>query len=141
MTFRRTNSWVLSGLRKSLKQNIIWFILPILTHLSEFERFFKNSKNRKVQVSCAITFDGIVMDLKVIVAFKLQKFMFLTSKIEALSDPSKNMIFCALKTTITFKGIAMPPKIMAHNTWTFLFWKFLKNCLNSLIEAKMSRIK
>ena len=88
----------------------------MLTYLSEFERFFKNSKNRKVQVLCAITFGGIAMHLKVIAAFKSQKFMFFTSKIEALSNPSKNMIFCALKATINLRYIAMPPKVMAHNT-------------------------
>ena len=63
-------------LRKFSKQKSIQFILPILTHLSEFERFLKNSKNRKVQVLCAITFGGIAMHLKVIAAFKSKKIMF-----------------------------------------------------------------
>ena len=44
--------------------------------MSEFKQFFKNSKNRKVQVLCAITFGGIAMHLKVIAAFKAQKIMF-----------------------------------------------------------------
>ena len=84
--------------------------------MSEFERFFKNSKIRKPQVLCAITFGGIATHLKVVVPFKSQKFMFFTSKIEALMNPSKNMIFCDLKAAITFRCIAMPPKVMAHNT-------------------------
>ena len=44
--------------------------------MSEFEQFFKNSKIRKLQVLCAITFGGIATHLKVIAAFKSQKIMF-----------------------------------------------------------------
>ena len=112
-------SILINLLRKSLKQKIIQFILPILAYLSEFERFFKNSQNRKLQVLCAITFGGIATHLKVVVAFESQKFMFFTSKIVALSNPSKNMIFCDLKATITFRCVVMPPKVMAHSTSSF----------------------
>ena len=69
-------------LRKCFEQKIICFILPILSYLSEFERFLKPSKNRKLEVLCAITFGGIATHLKVVVLFKSQKFMLFTSKFE-----------------------------------------------------------
>ena len=59
--------------------------------MSEFEQFFKNSKIRKLQVLCAITFGGIATHLKVIVAFKSQKIMFFEGLDKAsISMPNKS---------------------------------------------------
>ena len=84
--------------------------------MSEFKQFFKNSKIRKVQVLCAITFGGIAMHLKVIAAFKSQKIMFFEGFVKASILDVKNMNFCDLKGTTTFRCVAIPPKVMAHNT-------------------------
>ena len=99
------------------------------THFGLSERiriFFQKFSNRKHQVLCAITLGGIGTHLKVVVAFKSQKFMFFTSKIEALLNPSKIMVFCDVKAAITFRCVAIPPKVIAHNTSSFLFLEVLK---------------
>ena len=44
----------------------------------------------------------------------------------------KNMNFCDLEGTTTFRCLAIPPKVMAHNTSSFLFLEFLKKRQNSL---------
>ena len=69
--------------------------------MSEFEQFFKNSKIRKLQVLCAITFGGIVTHLKVIAAFKLQKIMFFEGFDKALFWTFKN------SPTMTFRCVAI----------------------------------
>ena len=84
--------------------------------MSEFEQFFKNSKIRKLQVSCAITFGGIAMHLKVIAAFKSQKIMFFEGFDKASIFGRKKHEFCDLKVTTTFRFVTIPPKVMAHNT-------------------------
>ena len=84
--------------------------------MSEFEQFFENSKIGKLQVLCAITFDGIAKHLKVIAAFKSRKIMFFEWFDKASILDVKNMNFCALKATTTFRCVAIPPKVMAHNT-------------------------
>ena len=40
----------------------------------------------------------------------------------SILDDVKNMNFYYLKAATTFRCIAMPPKIMAHNTSTLLFF-------------------
>ena len=84
--------------------------------MSEFKQFFKNFKIRKVQVLCAITFDGIAMHLKVTAAFIAQKIMFFEGFDKASILDVKNMNFCDLKATTTLRCVAIPPKVMAHNT-------------------------
>ena len=66
------------------------------------------------------------MHLKVITAFKAQKIMFFEGFDKASISDVKNMNFCDLKAAITFKCIAIPPKVMAHNTSSFPFLEFLK---------------
>ena len=84
--------------------------------MSEFERFFKNSKIRKPQVLCAITFGGIATHLKFIAAFESQKTMFFEEFNKAPFLTEKNMTFCDSKAATTFGCVAIPPKVMAHNT-------------------------
>ena len=84
--------------------------------MSEFEQFFKNSKIRKLQELCAITFGGIATHLKMIAAFKSQKIMFFEGFDKASILDVKNMNFCDLKATTTFRCVTIPPKVMAHNT-------------------------
>ena len=84
--------------------------------MSEFEQFFKNSKIRKLQVLCAITFGGIATHLKVIVAFKSRKIMFFEGFDKASILDVKKHEFFDLKATTTFRCVAIPPKVMAHNT-------------------------
>ena len=84
--------------------------------MSEFEQLFENSKIGKLQVLCAITFDGIAKHLKVIAAFKSRKIMFFEWFYTASILDEKNMNFCDLKATTTFRCVAIPPKVMAHNT-------------------------
>ena len=92
----------------------------------------ENSKIVKLLVLCAITFDIFAKHLKVIAAFKSRKIMFFEWFDKASILDIKNMNFCDLKATTTFRCVEIPPKIMAHNTWYFLFWEFLKKRSNSL---------
>ena len=64
-----------------------------------------------------MTFVGIATHLKVIAAFKSQKIMFFEGLDKAsILDVRENMNFCDLKATTTFRGVAIPPKVIAHNT-------------------------
>ena len=107
-------STLLDAIRTSLRPKIIQLILRIFAFLSEFDRFFKNSQNKKLRVMCATTFEGIAMHGKVFVAFKSQKFVFFQRSKSALLNPSKNVNFCNLKPATTFPCIAIPAKVVAH---------------------------
>ena len=77
-----------------------------------FHRNRKPLDTGKIQVLCAIIFGDIATHLKVIADFKSQKIIFLKGT--------------------TFRCVATPPKVMAHNTSSFLFLEILKKRSNSL---------
>ena len=56
-------------------------------------RFFQNSKNRKLEVLCAVTFGGIVTHSKVFVPFKSQKIMFFYVQNRGFFEPFKKHDF------------------------------------------------
>ena len=67
------------------------------------------------------------MHVKVITALKSQKIMFFEEFDKTSILDVKNVNFCDLKGTTTFRCVAIPPKVIAHNTSTFYFYYFGKN--------------
>ena len=109
----------------------------IFAFLSEFERFLKIFKNRKLRVMCALTFRGIVVHGKIIAVFKSQKITFFEVFSKELFERSKNTNFYDLKAATTFPCTTIPLKVRAHITRSFLFLKIFKKRSNSLKKAKL----